>query len=543
EQTPVIEGTINPTSDNSSNFTSGGDATLQSEQIVQGTNYKADKVLITPENLTVLLRGLDESNKVNTMLIIDQYINTVVQERTPINITGSKFVDAEKYSTGTPGFDSQHCWAATASNVLWTTGYAQKAINPQTGNYFMNEDEVLAYFTANFTDNPGDPEDGVNWFMKGTGAYNESQVLDGVAHYTDVNSGGLLRDVSTSSSILTLWNGLWDAGNPEVNKGTPDTINSLLSVCTQGMGVLVKWYENNAISNSAHWMTVVGTIIDTTTNVLADKYKALIVADSDSDPVHREAGVNFEATTFGQKLVEKANSVNAYTIYKLEFVPQLNGNGAWRLVGFGENANKIAVVSHLYYLFDSDKSPQGEPGDSFDRSQVLNNNDFQYSTEGILTINAEDNYSQSSSCQTPVAHENNDSIVISDGQNAIIITKEDILNAFSEAELEVNENLVRLLEYMNDNKIEIFSRAKGIVSIANGDNYVAYIKTPTTRLTVSVDGIILPEDVYEVIVLPNGIIKIKIKNSYLKTLSIGTHNLQINVEGVEPINSSLYVAK
>lgn len=523
----------------------GGDANLQGEQVVQGTNYVADEVLITPENLTVLLRGLNDNNKVDAMLLIDKYINVAVQQGNPFRITGPEFVDAEKFSVGTPGFDSQHCWAATASNVLWTTGYAQQAVNPQTGNYFRNEDEVLAYFTANFTDYPGDPEDGVNWFVKGTDAYRESQSMAGVAHYTDANSGGLLSDARTSSSIVTLWNGRWNANNPNVNKGTPDTINALLSVCSQGMGVLVKWYENNAISSSAHWMTVVGTIIDEATNVLADKYKALIVADSDSDPVHREAGLNFNATSFEQKLVQKANSVNAYTVYRLQFIPELNGNGAWRLVGFGENENRMAIVSHLYYLLDSDKAPQGEPGDSFDRSQVLNNNDFQYSTDGILTVDVENNSSQCGPCNTPVAKEDKDTITITDGQNAIVIAKEDILSSLTEVDLDKNENLANLLAYMNDNKAEIFSRAKGIVSVANGDNYVAYVKTPATaKLTVSVDGIVLPEDAYEIIVMPNGMTKLRIKNSYLKALSIGTHNVQIVAEGVDlAINGVVTISK
>ena len=523
----------------------GGDVTVQSEQIVEGTPYKADEALITPENLTVLLRGLDEGNKKDTMLIIDKYINVVVQQSKPVNITGPTFVDAEKFSVGTPGFDSQHCWAATASNILWTTGYAQQAVNPQTGKHFMSEDEVLAYFTANFTDDPGVPKDGVDWFMEGTSAYTELQKMKAVAHYKDVNSGGLLSNVQASSSMQELWNGRWDISNPNAFKGNPDAINSLLSVCSQGMGVLVKWYENNTISSSAHWMTVVGTIIDEATNNLADKYKAIILANSDNNPVHTESGVNFGATTLGQKLAQKANCVNAYTVYRLEFVPKINGNGAWRLVGFGENANRIAVISHLYSLLDHDKEPQGVQDDiNYDYSQLINNTDVQYSTDGILTVSVQDNASQCGPCNTPVAQEDKETITITDGQNTIIIAKEDILSALSEVELDKSENLVNLLEYMNDNKVEIFSRAKGIVSIANGDNYVAYIKTPVAKLTVSVDGIVLPEDAYEIIVLPNGMIKIRIKNSYLKALSIGAHNLQINAEGVDlAISSVVTVSK
>lgn len=93
---------------------------------------------------------------------------------------------------------------------------------------------------------------------------------------------------------------------------------------------------------------------------------------------------------------------------------------------------------------------------------------------------------------------------------------------------------------MTENNVEIFPQARGAVSVANGDNYVAYIKNHTTdKLTISVDGIVLPEDAYEIIVLPNGMIKLRIKNSYLKALSIGVHNLQINDEGAKSVINSL----
>ncbi|MDO4177443.1 MAG: hypothetical protein Q4D99_08255, partial [Bacillota bacterium] len=496
---------------------------------VPGTNNLAEEAKITPQELTVLLRGLTEKNKAQVMIEIDRIIQNAIGlpcyiDDMTLNLT-DRFVDAEKFSTGTPGFDSQHCWAATAANVLWTTGYAQQATNPRTGNKFSNEDEVLAYFTDNFTDYPGDPEDGVDWFMKGTGAYSsELQNRNGLAHYTDVNSGGLLPEAQTTAAIVQLWNGRYNANTGEY-KGTPNAISAVLSVLSQGMGVLVKWFENGVISNSAHWMTVVGTIIDDNQAEFQNKYKALIVADSDNNPAHTEAGVNFSETTFEQKLEAKADRVNGYTMYKLQFVPELNGNGAWRFVGFGETESRMAIVSHLYYLLDNDKKLEGDEGDPFNVLDLVDKS-FLESSNG--------------NCQTPVVEESNEAIVITDGQTAIVIAKEDILNALSETELETGENLSRLLEYMTDNNVEIFPQARGVVSVANGDNYVAYIKTPAAaKLTVSVDGIILPEDAYEIIVLPNGMTKIRVKNSYLKALSIGTHSLQINAEGVDSVINSV----
>ena len=504
----------------------GGNVTLNNELVVSGTPYKADEAVITPENLTVLLRGLTEDNKVNTMLLIDEHIQRIFAENKHMEITGTTFVDAEKFSVGTQGYDSQHCWAATASNILWLTGYAQKAVNPQTGTYFKSEDEVLSYFSANFTDFPGAPSEGVDWFMKGTSAYsNEYQNMKGIAHWIDPNSGGLLKNAIQSPSMNELWNHSKEPGA----KGNPNAISAVLDVCAMGTGVLIKWYENNQISSSAHWMTVVGAIIDEATDVLANKYKGLILADSDSDPAHTEGNLNLKATSAAQKLAEKSKRENAYTAYKLEFVPGLNGNGAWRLVGFAENNNRIAVITHLYSLLDSDKQPEGAGGEPYDGIDLIDKSFLETSSD--------------ESCQaqsTTVAHEDKETFVVTDGQNAIVIAKEDIFNALSEADLETSENIAKLLGYMNDNNAAIFARSKGIVSAGNGDSYVAYLKTPATaKLTVTVDGIVLPEDAYEIIVLPNGMIKLRIKNSYLKALSIGAHNLQINAEGTESVIGSV----
>lgn len=63
--------------------------------------------------------------------------------------------------------DGSMCWAATTANMLWSTGWAQKAINPLTGEAFASEDEVFALFKKHFLNDGGWSDHGVRWFFKG----------------------------------------------------------------------------------------------------------------------------------------------------------------------------------------------------------------------------------------------------------------------------------------------------------------------------------------------------------------------------------------
>ena len=63
--------------------------------------------------------------------------------------------------------DSLKCWAASASDMLWLTGWAQQAVNPDTGAPFKSEDEVFSYIGARmFNDGSWQP-DCIRWFFSG----------------------------------------------------------------------------------------------------------------------------------------------------------------------------------------------------------------------------------------------------------------------------------------------------------------------------------------------------------------------------------------
>lgn len=79
--------------------------------------------------------------------------------------------------------DSSMCWAAATANMLWSTGWARKAVDPLTGEPFTGEDDVFALFRNHFLNNGGWSDHGVRWFFTG-----EIRDLDLRERWTDHNT-------------------------------------------------------------------------------------------------------------------------------------------------------------------------------------------------------------------------------------------------------------------------------------------------------------------------------------------------------------------
>lgn len=88
-----------------------------------------------------------------------------------LKIVDSAIPDAEKWNSesswGENFTDSGLCWAASASNMLWISGWAERFINPATGQPFSSEDDIFAYYTKKFTDKGADVDRGIDWFFMG----------------------------------------------------------------------------------------------------------------------------------------------------------------------------------------------------------------------------------------------------------------------------------------------------------------------------------------------------------------------------------------
>lgn len=102
----------------------------------------------------------------------------------PVTIEGDKLIDAEKTSnkmstdTGNwivndgerSGFewgDSSQCWAASTSDMLWSTGWAEVGMQENNELKFAGEDDVFTYFCNYFMNRGGYQSGGIQWFFTG----------------------------------------------------------------------------------------------------------------------------------------------------------------------------------------------------------------------------------------------------------------------------------------------------------------------------------------------------------------------------------------
>jgi hypothetical protein len=168
--------------------------------------------------------------------------------------------DAEK--TGV--YDTNLCWAATSANMLAYTGWGNV-------NGFQTEDDILAYYTANFTDMPGNQHYGNEWFLNGT---YRAEGMAGWAQPTGVG-GSFWPDSSYSLSYVDM------LGN--ASSGLDDLLPSLQN--GDAVGLMLGWYEAGSRSYG-HTVTVWGATYDNATGGLL----SLFISDSDNSYGNGDGG-------------------------------------------------------------------------------------------------------------------------------------------------------------------------------------------------------------------------------------------------------------
>lgn len=474
---------------------------------------------VNADDLTTILRGVQGGDKEEAFDFINKWIGEVLKTGKYLYVPDDNFVDAEKYKF--PGYDSNHCWAATASNILWTTGYAKDVVNPMTGRTFGSEDEVMTYFTTNFTDLPGCPEDAVNWFFYGKDGYKDLEGARGVAQIKDYSEGGLLKEVKPTSFFYN------------VKYDLASQMSAIYDVASHGMGVLVRWFasdKNNCTEDGltlgAHWATISGVVYDETkSSNPADSIKAIILADSDNNPVNKTLTSD---SLISEVLAAKSAQPNSYTVYRVVYddVKKL-----WLINNYG---GPVAVITHLYGLMDSDKSPQGAGGaDTFNPKDITG--------DPINLIPTEDG-SFTAEIMGAVKALNESGATGEDGEEIYIIVQQPakkavaedaesvVLKSLSEKDFEKMENIEALLAYMIKNAKPVFLMNDGVATA--GNDYVCYISAANTKLYhLTIDGLELPADAYKLIATKNGMTKLVLNKDYLALFGNGTHEVKVSVEG------------
>lgn len=122
----------------------------------------------------------------------------------PVTIEGDKLIDAEKttnkMSSDTGKWvvndgeradlewgDSRQCWAASTSNMLWSTGWAEVGMQENSELKFAGEDDVFTYFCDYFLNRGGYQSGGIQWFF--TGEFDEEMYTkkDSTGNITNYN--------------------------------------------------------------------------------------------------------------------------------------------------------------------------------------------------------------------------------------------------------------------------------------------------------------------------------------------------------------------
>ena len=321
------------------------------------------------KKLRLTMTGLSNENKASMLDSLgSSYVEDGEGSAAPLRIENASFVDAEKWNNHQYGlndyfygYDVEHCWAASCANMLWLSGWTEGLINPRTGIPFKSEDDIFEYYNINFTDKGSETDRAIDWFFMGefflSGSANSASPFRSP-------SGGLMKDFVSSAAQkqYDLVEAPEDIGNMlKVAAEDPDD----RAVFEVGIGAV-----DGEVSDSQHAITGIGLITDPDADDMADKYKAIILADSDNDgePSDEEKKgwtdimkkydglepFSEESNAVTDELVQymeakKENRPNTYTVYKLRYAQDANGTPYWEVVGY--------VSEAAYAIIDLDELP------------------------------------------------------------------------------------------------------------------------------------------------------------------------------------------
>lgn len=278
------------------------------------------------EIITAVIYPLTKENEDAVMKAIRSHYTG--ESKTPLKLVHKDFVDAEKWSAVSEDdpfsdvlMDDSLCWAASTSNILWSSGWARDCINPLTHKNFSSEDDLFNYFCDNFANKGGEAEQGLEWFFNGTyisfgrsgSPWIESEKNMGFR--TDLYAGALYDTVEMIN-------------NPSGLKVFEENAGKITAY-EAGIGTLT----DDVAYNSCHSVTVTGILYDPEYGDAAQRYKAIILADPDNDayPV-----LDPDETSDDERIADRAKRPNSYTIYPLSLITDAAGNRCWEITGYSD---------------------------------------------------------------------------------------------------------------------------------------------------------------------------------------------------------------
>ena len=295
----------------------------------------------------LIMYGLKEGNKDAVIAALEG--NYDPESRDVLKLVDAAFADAEKYDS-TPDdlwntYDSNQCWAASAANMLWMSGWAGDLINPLTNAPFASEDELFVFFNENFSDSGAEVSAGIDWFFTGE-FYNPgySVARATLLHPKDPENG-LMKDfasmlvqerfdlIQNPGDIARLTDCDWESETPAVFQAS--------------LGELL----DGKVSRSGHSVTVAGVVLDTIADKIQDLFKSILLINSDDDAAPSEAAAAIENPTKEQKNADKAARPNAVSLYNLAYIVDVEGTPCWQLLGYDSDEPEIIYAINRLPLY------------------------------------------------------------------------------------------------------------------------------------------------------------------------------------------------
>lgn len=290
-------------------------------------------------SMELIMCGLKEEQKAAVLKALSEHFDG----KTALKLVDAAFPDAEKYDANDINeIDSGMCWAGTTCNLLWMAGWAEKEINPQTGKPFSSEDELFAYFFSRFTNKGVDHYGGaVDWFFMGE-FYNLTYSSGADLQYTEEDPGDGVRKDFVSSFLTDRYDLVED----------PQKIEALLrcdwsreDACAfaASIGSLL----GDELGASEHAVTVAGIITDPAAADWRERYRAILLMDTDNDgyPAEEKGGLSEE-----EMAAERAARPNSVSVYPLKYSEDSTGKPFWEIIGY--NPVKIPGYWEEEYLPD-----------------------------------------------------------------------------------------------------------------------------------------------------------------------------------------------
>ncbi len=295
----------------------------------------------------LVMYGLKDGNK-------DAFLQALAENYDPssgqpLKIIDTAIADAEKFNIEpedwhSPDTDASLCWAASASNMLWMSGWTEGLINPDTGTPFASEDEVFAYYCSHFYNGGSDVKAGIDWFFMGEFYCSAASGGRSVPKDSHNPANGLIKDfVSTEiqdNFVLTdsRWPDIEILSDCDRNSASPAVFQASVGPLNEGR-----------IVSSTHSVTCAGFIVDPMETDPSLKCKAIAIINSDNDGYPSEGLIN---PTPEERYADKVSRPNSITFYNLKLISDADGRPCWQLIGYEDYEPQIIYALNRLPVYD-----------------------------------------------------------------------------------------------------------------------------------------------------------------------------------------------